>query len=119
MTFTTKDVNAEFVAQLAAKVPEGLGYYERERAFQELLKEWRSEDGLSLKEMCDEVAKVKKKFDRQAGELVEAIRDSVFEGGADASVWKRCAYTYDIADAVIQAYGYDSYEDGNWINSDY
>ncbi len=119
MTFTTKDVNAEFVAQIAAKVPEGLGYYERSQAIAEILKDWRSEDGLSLKEMSAEVAKVKEKFDKQAGKLVQAIRDSLSEGDADDPHWKRHDYTYDIADAVITEYGYDSYDNGTWINSDY
>ena len=119
MTFTTKDVNAEFVAQLAAKVPEGLGYYERNRAFQELFKDWRSEDGLSLKEMCAEVAKVKEKFDKQAGKLVQAIRDSLSEDGSGDTSLERENYTYDIADAAVQAYGYDSYDDGEWVTSDY
>ena len=119
MTFTTKDVNAEFVAQLAAKVPKGLGYYERVQTFQERFEDWRSEDGLSLKEMCAEVAKVREKSDKQAGKLVQAIRDSLSEWGSDDPGLEHENYTYDIADAVIQAYGYDSYDDGEWVTSDY
>ncbi len=119
MTFTTKDVNAEFVAQLAAKIPEGTKYSEQQSIVKAVLADWRSEDGLSLEEMSEEVAKVKGKFDKQAGGLVDALRDCGQEIGDNPESWKLTDLAFDTAHAVIDAYGYDSYDDGEWINSDY
>ena len=119
MTFTTKDVNAEFVAQLAAKIPEGAKYFERQSIIKAAMADWRSEDGLSLKEMSAEVAKVKEKFDKQAGELIDALRDFGKEIGDKPGSWKLVDLVFDTAHAAIDAYGYDSYENGNWISSGY
>ena len=76
------------------------------------------QEGLSLKQMREEVERVTEHYNMQAGALVEAINNGSrqFRKNGDELLTYNANYlVYD----VINQYGYDRYTGDTWVRSDY
>jgi hypothetical protein len=117
-TFKTEDVTLEQLKQFIADNPICGHYHERRAISDRFVGGWRSQEGLSLKQMREEVERVNEHYNMQARALVETINNisHQFHKNGDGFLTYNAEY---IADYVIDQYGYDNYTNGTWVRSDY
>jgi hypothetical protein len=117
-TFKTEDVTLERLKEFISDNPVKGNYWERQPVWENFLANWRSPEGLSLQEIQAEVARITDHYNKQAGALVDALNNISKQLGKDGE-WELADNVDDIAQAAITQYGYDSYNYGTWVQSNY
>jgi len=119
-TFKTEDITTEQLKKFIEDNPLSGNYYERQAVLERFLENWRSPEGLSLKEIRAEVDRITSHYNKQAGALVDAIMDvSRSASNRHDRDWEFIDRVDEISDAAISQYGYDSYSYGTWVQSNY
>lgn len=65
-----------------------------------------------------DVVSLRIKFDQEIGEFVERIDSALQESYANSD-YEVENNLWCLKQQVIEAYGYDSFDDGTWVNSNY
>ena len=119
-TFTTEALDAALLREIVAEIPNS-GYWDQLMIADSLAKRWRSPEGLSITEVYDKVQEVRKKYDRQVGAFVEKLNklQNKMKHATQQEGWDFDDANSILRDSIVAQYGYDSYDDGTWVQSNY
>lgn len=80
-----------------------------------IISEFRTEtDGLSI----EEAVALRNRIDLEVGAFVERVQDAEYRIGMSKD-WEMQDNLWTLKVNIINAYGYESYSGGYWVNSDY
>ena len=83
---------------------------------QELINTFRTESGLSIEEALAKRTALVEALDAEVGAFIEQIDVAVEEALANSN-YSLEDDLYDLRTAAVATYGFDNYEDGEWITS--
>jgi hypothetical protein len=86
-----------------------------------LAKRWRSPEGLSIEEVYAKVQEVREKHDKQVGDFVEKLNrlQKIMKHPTKEDSWDFDDANCILKDSIVTQYGYDSYNSGTWVQSNY